>query len=303
MSVLANGPNGRVLITKGAPEGVLACCRDVPESAQDLLDAEFRAGSRVVAVAAKDAPDLTSASPADEYDLSLVGFLVFLDRPKPSAAQALNRLTTLGVTVRVLTGDNVAVAEHVCDELGLTSGATLTGDQLEHLDDDALLARLPTTRVFARMNPDQKARIVRVHRRTGVAVGYLGDGVNDAVALHHAEVGISVDSAADVAKDAADIVLLEKDLHVLADGVVEGRRTFANTIKYVLMATSSNFGNMFGAAAASAFLPFLPMLPSQILLNNLLYDTGQMTIPSDRVDTEQLARPSHTGTSASSAAS
>jgi Mg2+-importing ATPase len=293
VSVLADGPDGRVLLTKGAPEGVLARCRGVAGSAKAVLEAEFRAGSRVVAVASRPAPDLDTVSAADEHDLSLAGFLVFLDQPKPSAATALARLAELGITVRVLTGDNTTVAEHVCDTLGLDGGATLDGEQLEDLDDDALTARLQRTRVFARMNPEQKTRVIRLHRRAGASVAYLGDGVNDAVALHQADVGISVDSATDVAKDAADIVLLEKDLHVLADGVVEGRRIFANTIKYILMGTSSNFGNMFSAAAASAFLPFLPMLPSQILLNNLLYDAGQMTIPSDRVDAEQLARPSH----------
>ena len=162
---------------------------------------------------------------------------------------------------------------------------------MEALDDDGLEAAIPTTTVFARIGPDQKSRIIKVARRTGKDVAFLGDGVNDAVALHHADVGISVDSGTDVAKDAADVVLLAKDLGVLADGVMEGRRIFANTMKYVLMATSSNFGNMFSAAGASAFLTFLPMLPSQILLNNLLYNAGQLVIPTDRVDAEALARP------------
>jgi Mg2+-importing ATPase len=292
-SVLVDGPDGRLLVTKGAPEQLLALCHDVPDAASSVLDEEFRAGSRVVAVATRSAAGLMSVAANDEHDLELAGFLVFLDQPKASAADALERLATLGITVRVLTGDNATVAEHVCDTLGLAGGGTLTGDDIDGLDDGALLDRLATTRVFARMDPEQKLRLIRLHRRAGSDVAYLGDGVNDAVALHAADVGISVDTATDVARDAADIVLLEKDLHVLANGVVEGRRTFANTIKYVLMGTSSNFGNMFSAAAASAFLKFLPMLPSQILLNNLLYDAGQMTIPSDRVDEEQLARPSH----------
>ena len=167
----------------------------------------------------------------------------------------------------------------------------LTGEEVDALDDDRLEAAIPTTTVFARISPDQKSRIIKVARRTGKDVAFLGDGVNDAVALHHADVGISVDSGTDVAKDAADVVLLDKDLGVLADGVIEGRRIFNNTMKYVLMATSSNFGNMFSAAGASAFLTFLPMLPSQILLNNLLYNTGQLVIPTDRVDPEALARP------------
>jgi Mg2+-importing ATPase len=195
--------------------------------------------------------------------------------------------------VKVVTGDNPLVAETVCHTLGVTPGDTLTGTDLDALDDPALTEAMPHTSIFARVSPEQKARILQAQRRAGSAVAFLGDGVNDALALHHADVGISVDSAADVAKDAADIILLEQDLDVLADGVSEGRRIFANTIKYVLMGTSSNFGNMFSVTVAAAFLPFLPMLPFQILLNNLLYDASQMTIPTDHVDEEQLARPSH----------
>jgi len=294
MSVLADGPDGRLVVTKGAPEELLTLCRAVPDAARAVLDRDLRAGARVVAVAARSAADVDGPlTAAHETDLTLVGFLVFADPPKASAAGALARLAQLGITVRVVTGDNPTVAEHVCDALGLTPGDTLTGEEIERLDDDALGARLATTRVWARMDPDQKTRVIRLYRQAGSDIAYLGDGVNDAVALHTADVGISVDTATDVARDAADIVLLEKDLGVLADGVVEGRRIFANTVKYVLMGTSSNFGNMFSAAAASAFLPFLPMLPSQILLNNLLYDAGQLAIPSDRVDEDQLARPSH----------
>ncbi len=201
-------------------------------------------------------------------------------------------LANLGVTVKVITGDNPIVAAHVCTELGLPSHGTLTGAEIDQLDDDQLDQRIGTTSIFARVDPEQKARIVRAQRRAGLDVAFLGDGVNDALALHAADVGIAVDGGTDVAKDAADVVLLEKDLKVLAGGITEGRRIFANTIKYVLMGTSSNFGNMFSAAGASAFLSFLPMLPSQILLNNLLYDTSQLTIPTDTVDPEQLARPS-----------
>ncbi len=293
-SVLVDGPEGRLLVTKGAPEELLDLCRDVPDGARDVLEQELRAGARVIAVAARAADDLDGRiTPAAERDLQLAGFLVLADPPKPSAAAALERLAGLGVTVRVVTGDNPTVAEHVCDTLGLDGGGTLTGADLDGLDDEALARHLPETRVWARMDPDQKNRVIRAYRDRGAGVAFLGDGVNDAVALHSSDVGISVEGATDVARDAADIVLLEKDLGVLADGVVEGRRIFANTIKYVLMGTSSNFGNMFSAAAASAFLPFLPMLPSQILLNNLLYDTGQLAIPTDRVDEDQLARPSH----------
>ncbi len=229
----------------------------------------------------------------DEVGLHLVGFLVFLDPPKPDAAGALQRLAGLGIAVKVVTGDNPAVAEKVCAELGLAGGETLTGVQLAGLDDAALADAIAVTRVFARVTPADKARIVRVQRIGGGGVAFLGDGVNDALALHAADVGISVDSATDVAKDAADVILLEKDLDVLADGVAEGRRIFANTMKYILMGTSSNFGNMFSAAGASLFLSFLPMLPSQILLNNLLYDAGQLAIPTDHVDEDQLRRPAH----------
>lgn len=292
-SVLVDGPEGRVLVSKGAPEALLARCTAVPAAVTELLNTEFSRGSRVIAVAKRAAESLSDVTVNDERDLEVVGLLVFLDRPKESAAGALARLERLGVTVKVITGDNAAVAEHVCATLGLASAGTITGDEIEALDDDALLARLPHAGIFARVSPDQKARLVMLHRRTGLDVAYLGDGVNDAVALHKADVGISVDTATDVAKDAADIVLLEKDLDVLAEGIIEGRRIFANTIKYVLMGTSSNFGNMFSAAAASAFLKFLPMLPSQVLLNNLLYDAGQMAIPTDHVDDEQLRRPAH----------
>jgi Mg2+-importing ATPase len=285
--------HGRLLVTKGAPESVVARSTNVSEAAHTTLDGEFAAGSRVVAVATRPAPGLATVTPADECDLTLTGYLVFLDPPKPDAAASLRRLADLGITVKVVTGDNAMVAEKVCRDLGLDVEGTMTGSQIEALDDETLRARAAATTIFARVSPEQKARLIRMHRTVGRDVAFLGDGVNDAVALHAADVGISVESGADVAKDAADIVLLEKDLDVLAEGVAEGRRTFANTIKYVLMGTSSNFGNMFSAASASAFLSFLPMLPSQILLNNLLYDSSQMTIPTDLVDHEMLTRPSH----------
>ncbi|QIS12539.1 magnesium-translocating P-type ATPase [Nocardia arthritidis] len=293
LSVLVSDDRGEPsIITKGAPEAVLARCPRIPAAAQAVLDAEFAAGHRIVAVATRRAdPAATALEPADERDLTLCGFLVFLDPPKSSAREALSRLSGLGVTVKILTGDNPAGALHVCRELGLPAEAAVTGTDLDRLDDRQLAECVKTTTVFARVSPEQKARIVRSQRAGGLDVAFLGDGVNDALALHAADVGISVDSATDVAKDAADVVLLEKDLGVLADGVVAGRRIFANTMKYVLMGTSSNFGNMFSAAGASAFLPFLPMLPSQILLNNLLYDSSQLAIPTDHVDEEQLARP------------
>jgi Mg2+-importing ATPase len=293
MSVVVRDAAGAVTtVTKGAPEAVLERCRDVPPAARARLTAEFAAGSRVVAVAT--APGNTVDTPAT--GMHLVGLLVFLDPPKRGVEQSLDRLRALGVTVKLVTGDNVAVAAKVCRDLGLSAGpedVPLEGGDLDALDDAALARAIGRTSVFARVSPEQKARIVRVQRLSTGGVAFLGDGANDALALHAADVGISVDSATDVAKDAADVILLEKDLDVLADGVAEGRRIFANTIKYVLMGTSSNFGNMFSAAGASLFLAFLPMLPSQILLNNLLYDTSQLAIPTDGVDEEQLRRPSH----------
>jgi P-type Mg2+ transporter len=298
-AIVRAADGSRLLVVKGAPESILARCVDQPAAAAETLRAQFAAGSRVVAVASRSMPDLAEGSascdpvPADEAGLALTGFLVFLDRPKPAATQALDRLATLGIAVKICTGDNALVAEKVCADLGLVSGGTLTGAELASMDDVTLAEAVQKATIFARVSPEQKARLIRALRRRGRAVGFLGDGVNDALALHAADVGISVDTATDVAKDAADIVLLEKDLGVVADGVTEGRRIFANTIKYVLMGTSSNFGNMFSAAAASAVLSFLPLLPGQILLNNLLYDASQLTIPTDRVDPEMLRAPSH----------
>jgi P-type Mg2+ transporter len=294
VSVLVRDSKQRLtLVTKGAPETVLDRCLDVPQEARDGLAAEFAAGNRVVAVATRTVATDRPPTVGDEHGLCLIGFLVFLDPPKPNAAKALQRLAALGIAVKVVTGDNPAVAVKVCHDLGLPDGVAMTGADIAVLDDAALAKAIAKTTVFARVSPEDKARIVRVQRKSGGGVAFLGDGVNDALALHAADVGISVDSATDVAKDAADVILLEKDLDVLADGVAEGRRIFANTIKYVLMGTSSNFGNMFSAAGASLFLPFLPMLPSQILLNNLLYDASQLAIPTDHVDEEQLRRPSH----------
>ena len=289
--LVADGQGAATLITKGAPEVVLSRCAAVPPRAHATVERLFADGARVVAVARRAAPGATAIEAADEKDLELCGFLTFADVPKVDAAASVATLERIGIEVKVITGDNGLVASKVCRDIRLHNRGVLTGTEIDELDDDALGGAIPDTTVFARVSPDQKARIIKVARRTGVDVAFMGDGVNDAVALHAADVGISVDSATDVAKDAADIVLLERDLGVLAEGVIEGRRTFANTLKYVLMATSSNFGNMFSAAGASLFLSFLPMLPSQILLNGLLYDIGQLAIPTDAVDPEVLARP------------
>ncbi len=293
-SVLVDDPSGtRLMITKGSPEEILLRCVNLPDAAHEMLAREYAAGERVVAVAHKLAPGAAGVEPADESGLTLDGFLVFLDRPKDDARSSLARLAELGITVKIATGDSAVVAEKVLGDVGIVSGGTLSGTDVDDLDDDALRERVSQATIFARVSPEQKARIIRLLRHSGRSVGFLGDGVNDALALHEADIGISVESAADVAKDAADVLLLDKDLGVLADGVVEGRRIFANTIKYVLMGTSSNFGNMFSASVASVVLPFLPMLPGQILLNNLLYDAGQLAIPGDRVDPERLRAPAH----------
>jgi len=293
ISVLAKGSDGRtLLITKGAPESVLSCSSSTDGAAGALVDALFAAGERVIAIATRDCGERNIAA-ADEHDLCLRGFLTFADPVKSDAAASLARLRALGVDVRIVTGDNERVAIKVCQDLGIPVAGVLNGQAIDALGDPELKEALANTTIFARVTPDQKSRVIKLQRELGRDVGFLGDGVNDAIALHYADVGISVDSGTDVAKDAADIVLLEKDLGILADGVVEGRRIFSNTIKYVLMGTSSNFGNMFSAGGASLFLAFLPMTAPQILLNNLLYDVGEMTIPTDNVDEELLQRPAH----------
>ncbi|HLY51261.1 MAG TPA: magnesium-translocating P-type ATPase [Solirubrobacteraceae bacterium] len=293
-SVLVQDGDGHArVIVKGAPEAVLARSATVPSGARDVLSGLFAQGSRVVAVGSRAADGQTKLTPEDEQDLQLEGFLTFLDPPKPDAGDAIAALQRLGVEVKVITGDNDVVARKVCADIGLNVLGTMTGSELDKLDDQQLAAALPHTTIFARATPEQKSRLIKAQRQLGADVGFMGDGVNDAVALHDADCGISVETATDVARDAADIVLLDKDLGILADGIGEGRRIFANTIKYVMMGTSSNFGNMFSAGGASFFLSFLPMLPTQILLNNLLYDVSEMTIPTDNVDHEQLEKPAH----------
>ena len=292
MSTLVAGADGeQILITKGAPESLLTRCTDVPVASKATLDGLFASGARVVGVATKPWHGGSRCALADEQGLELKGFITFLDAPKADAAASLAQLKALGVEVKLVTGDNPVVAESVCRSLGLDLGDTMTGPELEKLSEQELLKRISRTGIFARVSPDQKSRIITAQRSLNKDVGFLGDGVNDAVALRDADVGISVDTGSEVAKDAADIVMLGKDLGILAGGVLEGRRIFSNTMKYVLMGTSSNFGNMFSAAGGSLLLNFLPMTPTQILLNNLLYDTGEMTIPTDRVDPELLERP------------
>jgi Mg2+-importing ATPase len=291
ITVIAEEGGKRSIITKGAPEVVLELCVGVPDAARSWLTSQFDSGRRVVAVGSRELS--ADEQTPDDTRIHLDGFLVFADPVKHEAGESIAKLEELGVEIKVVTGDNDRVASRLCTDVGLKVKGVLAGAAIDQLDDEALGKALGDTTIFSRVTPEQKSRIIKLQRSLGSDTGFLGDGVNDAVALHDADVGISVDSATDVAKDAADIVLLTKDLDILADGVIEGRRIFSNTIKYILMGTSSNFGNMFSAAGASLFLPFLPMTASQILLNNFLYDASEMTIPTDRVDAELLRRPAH----------
>jgi len=235
--------------------------------------------------------DCRELSIDDERELIVAGFCIFVDPPKASAATAIARLGAAGVRVKVVSGDHEAVVRHVVDTLKIPARNMLTGTEIDELTDPALAARVEDVDLFARVSPDQKTRIIRALQARGHTVGFIGDGVNDAPAIRAAEVGLSVEGATDVARSAADMIMLSQDLGVLADGVEEGRRTFANILKYVRMGTSSNFGNMLSMALASLFLPFLPLLPVQILLNNLLYDLSEVGIPFDRVDEQDLSRP------------
>lgn len=306
VSVLVERAGARRLVVKGAPEDVVRLCTQYQDSAgataaldgaartriNALFDSLGEEGFRVLGIAWRDVPiDHPHAVVSDESALVFAGFAAFLDPPKASAAQALDALTASGVAVKIVTGDNERVTRHVCTQLGVPITGVLTGTELAAMDDDALRARVEQVNLFCRVNPSQKNRIILALKARGHVVGYLGDGINDAPSLHTADVGISVDGAVDVAKQAAAMILLENDLMVLHKGILEGRRTFGNVMKYIMMATSSNFGNMFSMAAATLFLPFLPMLPLQILLNNLLYDVSEITLPLDNVDAEDLAQP------------
>jgi len=303
--VLTHAKHGRVLYCKGAVEEMLDICtqlemgsRVVPltdERREQLKALRTRLnedGLRVIAVGYKKLTgDSPSISAADETELVFSGFVAFLDPAKETAAEALRLLHEHGVTVKILTGDNAIVARKICRDVGLDVQHIATGAEIENLDDAALGELAERTTIFAKLTPMQKARVVRVLKARGHTVGFMGDGINDAIALREADVGISVDSAVDVAKEAADIILLEKSLLVLERGIVEGRRTFGNVIKYIKMAASSNFGNVLSVLAASAFLPFLPMLAPQLLVQNLLYDISQIAIPWDRMDEEFVRVP------------
>ena len=294
-----------VLICKGAVEEVLKVCtqlkvndkvlpmdESVRTKVADLQQKLNSEGLRVVGVAYKVMPtDQLHYAITDESDLVLLGNIAFLDPPKDSAAQAIKALKGHGVDVKIITGDNEIITRKICKDVGLPVQNVLLGSDIESLSDEALASSAVTTTIFAKFSPTQKAKIVQVLRKKGNIVGYMGDGINDAAALREADVGISVDTAVDIAKESADIILLEKNLLILESGVIEGRKTFANIIKYIRMGTSSNFGNMFSVLGASAILPFLPMQPVQILINNLLYDFSQTGIPFDDVDREDLVKP------------
>jgi len=306
MSVVVEEEGNRhVLICKGAVEEILGVSNQIEVDGKILtIDESISAqvtqlkqelnedGLRVIAVSYKEmSPDKLNYSVADEGDLILLGYIAFLDPPKESAAQAITALNYNGINVKVLTGDNEIIARKICKDVGLYVHHTLLGNEIESLSEDELADLAETTTIFAKLSPMQKAKVIQVLRRRGHIVGFMGDGINDAAALREADVGISVDTAVDIAKESADIILLEKSLLVLEAGVIEGRKTFANIVKYIKMGTSSNFGNMFSVLGASALLPFLPMAPVQILVNNLLYDFSQTGIPFDNVDQEYLAKP------------
>jgi Mg2+-importing ATPase len=304
LSIVVAGPEGNVIIAKGALNNVLQVCTQVETApgqvvALDGVNAQIDQqyhdlsgqGFRVMGLAYKPAGDKTDITKDDEAGMIFLGLLVLFDPPKPDVAQTINDLTALGVTLKIITGDNRLVAASVCSQVGLSNANILAGPDLHHMSDDALAAQVNQVNVFAEVEPNQKERIILALRKAGNVVGYMGDGINDASALHAADVGISVNTGVDVAKEAAQIVLLEQDLSVLVQGVREGRMTFSNTLKYVFMATSANFGNMFSMAGASLFMPFLPLLAVQVLLINLMEDFPQMAIATDSVDPELVESP------------
>ena len=304
LSVVVEREGKRVLITKGAPEGIFPLLAGYEtggktesvdqeaikriRQASDTLNGQ---GYRSLAVAYAEVPAQADYSVRDERNLVLAGFLTFSDPPLPDAAAVLNSLRQDGVEVKVISGDNDLVTARVCAQVGLDTRRVVTGDEMSNMTDPALAHDAEQAHVFARISPAQKSRVLLALKHNGHAVGFMGDGINDAPSIHAADVGISVSSAADVAREAADVILLKPGLRVLHDGILEGRKAFGNVMKYLFMGTSSNFGNVFSMAGASIFLPFLPMLPTQILLNNFLYDLSQITIPTDNVDETYLVRP------------
>jgi len=304
LSVLVRRDGRRLMVTKGALKNVLDVCtsaeradgrrvdiRDIAGRVRKCYEDFSGKGFRTLGVAVKELAEGSSLSRESETGLTFLGFLTFWDPPKEGIVQTLEELKDLGVTLKVITGDNPLVSENLLRTLGIAGFQSLTGDDLSRMSDEALLQSVGRVDLFTEVEPGQKQRIILSLKKAGYVVGYMGDGINDALALQAADVGLSVNSAVDVAKEAADIVLLEKDLGVLKSGIEEGRKTFANTLKYIFMATSANFGNMFSMAGASLFLPFLPLLPAQILLTNLLTDFPEMTIAKDSVDPETVQKP------------
>jgi Mg2+-importing ATPase len=297
-------PARHLIITKGAFPNVLDICKSVERDGTDIpLTAELRSeldtafkdrgaqGFRVLALATRYVAAKKQYDRDDEHHMTFRGFLVFLDPPKPEAKRTVSDLAQLGIRIKVISGDNRYVTAHLAKAVGLTSKAMLTGADLMKMRDESLWHLAPHTDLFVEIDPQQKERIVRALQRTGHCVGYLGDGINDAPALHAADVGISVEQAVDVARECADFVLLSRDLDVLRRGVQDGRRTFANTLKYISITTSANFGNMVSMALATPALPFLPLSAKQILLNNFLSDLPSLAISNDNIDPERIARP------------
>ena len=306
MSVVIEDKQGkRQIITKGAVEEMLSICShtefngevqsltdELKVKAQKISEEMNRKGMRVLAVAQKSYIEkVGNFSVSDEKEMVLIGFLAFLDPPKPSAAEAIKQLHEYGVEVKILSGDNDIVVKSIGQQVGIDTSYSLTGPDIENMDEATLKERVKTTTCFSKLTPLQKTQIISILQEQENTVGFLGDGINDAAALRQSDIGISVDSAVDIAKENADIILLEKDLMVLEDGVLEGRKTFGNINKYIKMTANSNFGNMFSVMFASAFLPFLPMMPIHLLIQNLLYDISQTTIPFDRMDPEFLRKP------------
>ncbi|WP_370836702.1 magnesium-translocating P-type ATPase [Clostridium tertium] len=306
MSVVVEDKAGKTqLITKGAIEEMLSVCshveykgkietitEEIKKEILDTVSSYNSQGMRILGIAQKNNPSMVGElSVRDESDMVLIGYLAFLDPPKKSTANAIRALEDFGVNVKILTGDNDAVTSSVCKQVGIKVNNLLLGSDIEEMDDELLSEVVEETNVFAKLSPNQKTRVVSALRNNGHTVGFMGDGINDAAAMTESDVGISVDTAVDIAKESANIILLEKDLMVLEDGVVEGRKIYANIIKYIKMTASSNFGNMFSVLVASIFLPFLPMLPIQLLMLNLIYDISCITIPWDNVDEEYLKLP------------
>ncbi len=303
--IVSDEKEKHLFITKGAVEEVMASCSNVLSNGKIVPIGDFigenkitietdlnKEGFRVIGIAYKEIdPNKKTFSFSDERDLILVGFLAFFDPPKASVAETIKDLEELGVSVKILTGDNEIVTEKICRDVGIIADKILLGKDIEKMSDVELGEQVKTISVFAKLSPYDKEKIIKILRKNNRVVGFLGDGINDSLSLIAADVGISVDTAADIAKESSDLILLEKSLLVLKDGILEGRRIFDNIIKYIKMAASSNFGNMFSVVGASIFLPFLPMLPIQILTNNMLYDFSQMTIPTDKVDEDGLLKP------------